>query len=125
MLGERGDIPEVLAAMDVFVLPSIAEGMSNTVLEAMASGLPVVATRVGGNPELVEDGVTGRLVSASGPGRSGARHRSLSRRHRTCESSTGRHHGGGLRSDFDLRPDGAAYVDLYSAVLQRRAPAER
>jgi sugar transferase (PEP-CTERM/EpsH1 system associated) len=62
LLGERRDIPQVLAALDLFVLPSIAEGLSNTVLEAMATGLPVVATRVGGNPELVEDGVTGRLV---------------------------------------------------------------
>jgi len=62
LLGERRDIPQVLAALDLFVLPSIAEGMSNTILEAMATGLPVVATRVGGNPELVEDGVTGRLV---------------------------------------------------------------
>jgi sugar transferase (PEP-CTERM/EpsH1 system associated) len=62
LLGERDDVPRVLAALDVFTLPSIAEGISNTVLEAMASGLPVVATRVGGNPELVEDGVTGRLV---------------------------------------------------------------
>ncbi len=61
-LGERHDIPGVLAAMDVFVLPSIAEGISNTILEAMAAGLPVVATRVGGNPELVEDGVNGILV---------------------------------------------------------------
>ena len=62
ILGERGDVPRLLAGFDVFVLPSIAEGISNTVLEAMASGLPLVATRTGGNPELVEDGVTGRLV---------------------------------------------------------------
>jgi sugar transferase (PEP-CTERM/EpsH1 system associated) len=62
LLGERADVPRVLAALDVFTLPSIAEGISNTILEAMASGLPVVATNVGGNPELVEDGVTGRLV---------------------------------------------------------------
>jgi sugar transferase (PEP-CTERM/EpsH1 system associated) len=62
LLGERDDVPRVLAAFDVFTLPSIAEGISNTILEAMATGLPVVATRVGGNPELVEDGVTGRLV---------------------------------------------------------------
>ncbi|HKW94421.1 MAG TPA: TIGR03088 family PEP-CTERM/XrtA system glycosyltransferase [Methylomirabilota bacterium] len=62
LLGERRDIPSVLASLDLFLLPSIAEGMSNTVLEAMATGLPVVATRVGGNPELVEEGVTGRLV---------------------------------------------------------------
>jgi glycosyltransferase involved in cell wall biosynthesis len=47
---------------DVFVLPSLNEGISNTLLEAMASGLPVVATATGGNVEIVEDGVYGRLV---------------------------------------------------------------
>jgi glycosyltransferase involved in cell wall biosynthesis len=62
--GERTDIPELLRGLDCFVLPSLAEGISNTILEAMASGLPVVATRVGGNAELLEDGVTGRLVPA-------------------------------------------------------------
>lgn len=60
-LGTAKDIPEVMNAMDVFVLPSLLEGMSNTILEAMACGLPVVATSVGGNPELVEDGVSGWL----------------------------------------------------------------
>ncbi len=60
--GERKDIPEILRSLDVFVLPSQAEGISNTILEAMATGLPVVATAVGGNPELVEDGHTGVLV---------------------------------------------------------------
>jgi sugar transferase (PEP-CTERM/EpsH1 system associated) len=67
LLGERSDVPTVLAALDVFVLPSIAEGMSNTLLEAMASGLPLVASRVGGNPELVEEGVNGVLVQAQAP----------------------------------------------------------
>lgn len=62
LLGDCPDVPLVLSAMDLFVLPSIAEGMSNTVLEAMAAGLPVIATGVGGNPELVEEGTTGRLV---------------------------------------------------------------
>lgn len=62
--GERHDIPEVLRGLDCFVLPSLAEGISNTILEAMASGLPVIGTEVGGNPELVEAGVTGELVPA-------------------------------------------------------------
>lgn len=67
LAGARHDIPELLRGLDVFVLPSLAEGISNTILEAMATGLPVVATRVGGNPELVEDGVTGTLVPAADP----------------------------------------------------------
>jgi sugar transferase (PEP-CTERM/EpsH1 system associated) len=65
--GERADIPAVMRGLDLFVLPSLAEGISNTILEAMASGLPVIATRVGGNPELVEEGETGMLVSPSDP----------------------------------------------------------
>jgi sugar transferase (PEP-CTERM/EpsH1 system associated) len=67
--GARSDAPELMRSFDVFVLPSINEGISNTILEAMATGLPVVAGRVGGNPEIVADGVTGRLydpVDASG-----------------------------------------------------------
>jgi glycosyltransferase involved in cell wall biosynthesis len=59
--GDRSDTPDWLRAMDVFVLPSLGEGISNTILEAMATGLPVVATRVGGTPELVEEGISGRL----------------------------------------------------------------
>jgi sugar transferase (PEP-CTERM/EpsH1 system associated) len=67
LLGDCPDVPLVLSAMDVFVLPSIAEGMSNTLLEAMAAGLPVIATRVGGSPEVVEDGIGGRLVAPRDP----------------------------------------------------------
>lgn len=64
LLGDRGDVETIMNALDVFALTSIAEGISNTILEAMASRLPVVATRVGGNPELVQDGTTGQLVEA-------------------------------------------------------------
>jgi sugar transferase (PEP-CTERM/EpsH1 system associated) len=60
--GFRDDVPDVLSAFDVFCLPSVTEGMSNAILEAMASRLPCVATRVGGNGELVTHGVTGLLV---------------------------------------------------------------
>jgi sugar transferase (PEP-CTERM/EpsH1 system associated) len=65
--GERDDVADVMRGFDVFVLPSLREGISNTVLEAMASGLPIVATRVGGNPELVEEGVNGTLVAPGDP----------------------------------------------------------
>ena len=65
--GARDDIPELLRCMDIFVLPSRAEGVSNTILEAMASALPAVATRVGGNGELIAEGVTGALVPAADP----------------------------------------------------------
>ena len=65
--GERGDVADILRGLDIFILPSRAEGISNTILEAMATGLPVVATEVGGNPELVVDGITGRLVAKQNP----------------------------------------------------------
>jgi glycosyltransferase involved in cell wall biosynthesis len=60
--GERKDIAFIMRSFDIFVLPSKAEGISNTILEAMATGLPIIATRVGGNPELVVDKETGLLV---------------------------------------------------------------
>jgi sugar transferase (PEP-CTERM/EpsH1 system associated) len=63
-LGELSDIPQFLSVVDVYVNSSLSEGMSNTILEAMASGIPVVASEVGGNPELVRDGVNGFLFEA-------------------------------------------------------------
>jgi len=64
LAGASDRIPEFLNAMDIFVLPSAGEGMSNTLLEAMATSLPVVATRVGGNPEVIEEGCSGYLFAA-------------------------------------------------------------
>jgi glycosyltransferase involved in cell wall biosynthesis len=63
--GERSDVPELMRGLDAFVLPSLAEGISNTILEAMASALPVIATDVGGNAELVVHGTTGEIVPAA------------------------------------------------------------
>jgi len=62
LAGSRDDIPDLMRALDLFVLPSINEGISNTIIEAMATGLPVVATQAGGNPELVIPDKTGMLV---------------------------------------------------------------
>ena len=63
--GERSDVPDVMRGLHCFVLPSLAEGISNTILEAMASALPVVATAVGGNADLVTHGKTGVIVPAN------------------------------------------------------------
>ncbi len=62
--GDSAQVADDLRDMDIFVLPSLAEGISNTILEAMASGLPVIASAVGGNPELVMDGRTGALIES-------------------------------------------------------------
>jgi sugar transferase (PEP-CTERM/EpsH1 system associated) len=65
--GERSDVDAIMRGLHAFALPSLAEGISNTILEAMASGLPVVATDVGGNAELVQHGLTGYIVPTARP----------------------------------------------------------
>lgn len=66
-LGLREDVPKLMFASDIFVLTSLWEGLPGVVLEAMAVGLPVVATDVGGTPELVEDGTNGFLIPPGNP----------------------------------------------------------
>src|SRR5215510_4498840 len=114
--GERQDSPDIMRALDVFVLPSLREGLSNTILEAMASGLPVVATRVGGNPELVEDGHTGQLVPPADPVAMAAalgvysRDRGLAARH----GWAGRQR---VKSHFSMAAMVNSYLAVYDAVL--------
>jgi glycosyltransferase involved in cell wall biosynthesis len=66
--GHRDDVPRLLAESDIFVLPSRSEAMPNGVIEAMAAGMPIVATAVGGIPEVLRDGHTGLLVPSNDPG---------------------------------------------------------
>jgi sugar transferase (PEP-CTERM/EpsH1 system associated) len=65
--GERSDVATIMRGLHAFALPSLAEGISNTILEAMASGLPVIATDVGGNADLVLKGKTGEIIAAADP----------------------------------------------------------
>jgi len=67
LAGERADVAQVMQGLDCFALSSLGEGISNTILEAMATRLPIAATRVGGNTELIESGMTGLLVPPSDP----------------------------------------------------------
>src|SRR5204863_7471061 len=66
-LGFRRDVPRLLAASDFFVLPSRTEGLPLCLLEAMAQGLPAIATPVGGVPEVIEEGITGLLTPVEDP----------------------------------------------------------
>jgi glycosyltransferase involved in cell wall biosynthesis len=66
-LGRSDDVSALLAASDIFVLPSRSEALPNAVIEAMAAGLPIVASRVGGIPELITPGVNGHLVPPGDP----------------------------------------------------------
>jgi len=112
--GERDDVPRIMRGLDLFVLPSISEGVSNTVLEAMASGLPMVATRVGGNPELIEAGVTGTLVPRSDA-------ESMARAIRVYAESTElcRRHGSEARRAAERRFGMDAMVNAYMAIYDQ------
>ncbi len=119
--GARSDAPEILRALDVFVLPSLNEGISNTILEAMASGLPVVAGRTGGNPELVVEGVTGTLYDVGAPG--GLERVILAY---LTNPALGTAHGEAGRArvvqNFSLTAMVQRYLDLYDELLHG-APA--
>lgn len=117
LAGERSDVPEVMRAIDVFALPSRAEGISNTILEAMASGLPVVATDVGGNAELVVEGETGALVPAENPD---AMAQALLRY--TSDAALRQRHGAGGRQrveqNFSIDNMVTRYMQLYESLLR-------
>ncbi|WP_022668843.1 glycosyltransferase [Desulfospira joergensenii] len=66
-LGNCPDVPDIMRSLTVFTLTSLNEGISNTLLEAMATGLPIVATRVGGNTEIIANGVAGSLIDPGNP----------------------------------------------------------
>ncbi len=118
LAGERSDVPAMTRGIDIFVLPSLAEGISNTLLEAMATGLPVIATDVGGNAELVVDAHTGTLVPSADPGRlADAMQALLDDPARAA--AFGRAGRERVQSQFSLDAMVRAYLSLYDERLRR------
>jgi glycosyltransferase involved in cell wall biosynthesis len=117
-LGDRRDIPAVLASMDVAVLTSDSEGLSNVILEAMAAGLPVVAYRVGGNAELVNE-KRGEIVSAADEkGFASAVERLLSAP--SLRSQLGHNARKFAADNFGLESVLARYEDCYRSLLEKK-----
>jgi glycosyltransferase involved in cell wall biosynthesis len=119
LLGERDDVPELLRRADVFVLSSNSEGLPLSILEAMAARLPVVASNVGGVPEVVVDGDTGLLVPPGDPQSLAAAIERLLEDPVLCRrlGEAGRIR---VAEHFDLAAVHQAHLDLYRRVLARR-----
>jgi len=118
LLGQVQDIPSLLGRACAFALSSVTEGISLTIMEAMASGLPVIATRVGGNPEVVADKDTGLLVPAGDP--EAMAEALLLLWHRPeIRTAMGQAARARVEKYFDVRKMVASYEQLY---LERNLP---
>jgi len=124
MAGDRQDIPALMRSFDLYALPSLAEGINNTLLEAMASGLPAVATRVGGNGELLVDGACGTLVESGDLEAFAAAMRAYA-----ADAALRARHGAEARRravrQFGLNAMVDAYERLYTTLLVRRGAMPR
>ncbi len=117
-LGVRADVADILRASDVFVLSSRVEGNPMSVMEAMAAGLPVVSTAVGGVPELVREGVTGLLVPSEDAGALAQAMQALvdDPVRRQAMGAAARQHA---VAHFDIRHTVRMYEELYESLLRR------
>lgn len=120
-LGVRHDIPRLLSLSDVYVNSSVFEGMSNTILEAMAAGKPVVASAVGGNAEIVQDGVTGLLFPV-GDERGLAEEMLKLLRDRCLRLRMGQAARGDVERKHQISVMVNTYSGLYQELLARRMP---
>ena len=119
--GHRDDVPQLLQGMDIFVLPSLSEGMSNTLLEAMAAGAAIVASDVGGNRELVEHDVTGLLFASNDLEQLTDTlirlHTDTALRHRLSQAACAR-----VREQFSMETMLARYEEMYRNVAIEGRP---
>ncbi len=118
-LGERSDVAQLLPQAGFFVSSSLTEGISLTILEAMAVGLPVVTTRVGGNPEIVVDGGTGRLVDSGSPEQLALAMRDMLNDTDTWPimSQLARQR---IERDFNVRNMVRGYEEIYTELLREK-----
>ena len=119
ILGVRNDIARILPFMDIFVLPSLTEGTSISLLEAQAAGLPAVVTNVGGNPHVVKDGINGLLVDVNNIEQLTCALDQLfdssSKRNEIGEAAYVR-----VRDDYDILVMTSKYSQLYQRLLQEK-----
>jgi sugar transferase (PEP-CTERM/EpsH1 system associated) len=122
--GARNDVPDILRSFDIFAMSSIAEGTPGSALEAMASGLPVVGTRVGGIPEVIDNGITGQLVP---PSNAAAMASAL--KHYVEAPALARRHGQAGRDKvlrkYSMPAMVAAYQDMYDSLCERKLKIRR
>jgi sugar transferase (PEP-CTERM/EpsH1 system associated) len=122
--GARSDVPDLLRSMDVFAMSSLAEGTPGAALEAMACGLPVVGTRVGGIPEVIDNGVSGMLVE---PGNAVAMADALEEY--LASPALLRSHGVAARErvqrKYSMAAMVACYQELYDTLCERKIKIRR
>ena len=118
-LGSRRDVPDLLQAMDIFVLPSYSEGLSLALLEAMAAGLPVIVSCVGGNPEVVTDGETGLLIPPRDTSAlSGALQRLMD--NSTWAKDLGRNARRHVEANYSLERLGREINEIYDKIVKKK-----
>jgi glycosyltransferase involved in cell wall biosynthesis len=123
LLGARNDVSQLLAQADLFVLPSLYEGMPNAVLEAMATGLPVVATNAGGTAEIISHGETGLLVPANdAPGLAAALRLMLA--DKDIRSIIGKKAQEYVRANFSAQKMCACYERLIQNMMGKHCPSK-
>lgn len=117
--GLRTDMPHLYSAMDVFILPSLTEGVPLTILEAMAAGVPVIATRVGGIPQMIEEGETGLLVPPQNERALQEKIESLIR-DSALRSQLSRQALEMVKEKYSVEIMGKEYRKVYDAVLSKK-----